>query len=83
MTRHLSLAACAVPLVLLAGCQTATRPAEAPGLSSAPASAIQQRTKEQKIELGRQHKTASDLYQALKAEAAELFAKAKSGKKSQ
>ena len=44
--------------------------AEAPGVSSGPpAGSIPQRTKEQNVELGRQHKTAWDLYQALKAEA--------------
>jgi hypothetical protein len=58
-----------LPLLLLpAGCGQAP-PLEAPGLSIAPAGSIPARTKEQNVELGRQHKTAWDLYQALKAEA--------------
>jgi hypothetical protein len=58
----------ALPLLLPAACRSAP-PLEAPGLSSAPAGSLPQRTKEQNAELGRQHKTAWDLYQALKAEA--------------
>jgi hypothetical protein len=59
----------AVPLLLpMMGCRSG--PAlEAPGVSSAPAGSIPVRTKEQNVELGRQHKTSWDLYQALKAEA--------------
>jgi len=42
---------------------------EAPGIAEAPAGSIPQRTKEENAALGRQHKTAWELYQALKAEA--------------
>jgi hypothetical protein len=62
------LAIVALPLLLPSACRQAP-PLEAPGLSSAPAGSIPQRTKEQNAELGRRHKTAWDLYQALKAEA--------------
>ncbi|HET9269777.1 MAG TPA: hypothetical protein VFO31_16485 [Vicinamibacterales bacterium] len=58
----------ALPFLLPMACRMPP-PAEAPGLSSAPAGSIPPRTKEQKAELGRQHKTASELYRALKAEA--------------
>lgn len=58
----------ALPLLWPGGCRRAP-PLEAPGLSDAPAGSLPQRTKEQNAELGRQHKTAWDLYQALKAEA--------------
>src|SRR5688572_32996126 len=68
MMRNLTLAACLVPLVLLAGCRQAP-PAEAPGHAAVPASSIPQRSKEQNLALGRQHKTAWDLYQALKTKA--------------
>jgi len=72
MTRYWKYAAIllliAVPLLLPGGCRQAP-PLEAPGLSSAPSGSIPQRTKEQNAALGRQHKTAWDLYQALKAEA--------------
>ena len=67
MTRQFIIAAVAAPLVLLAGCQAP--PLNAPGLSPAPAGSIPERTKEQNAALGRQHKTAWDLYQALRAEA--------------
>jgi hypothetical protein len=39
------------------------------GCSTAPTGALRDRTKEEKIELGRQHKTAEALYQALRDEA--------------
>ena len=68
MTRHLTLATCLVPILLLAGCNEAP-PLPAPGLSETPAGSIPQRDKEQSAALGRQHKTAWDLYQSLKAEA--------------
>jgi hypothetical protein len=58
----------ALPLLWPSACRSAP-PLEAPGISNAPAGALPQRTKEQNAELGRQHKTAWDLYQALKAEA--------------
>jgi hypothetical protein len=58
----------ALPLLLPSACRSGP-PLEAPGLSNAPAGSLPQRTKEQNAELGRQHKTAWDLYQALKAEA--------------
>jgi hypothetical protein len=68
MTRYLSLAAFLGLATLLAGCDQA--PAlQAPGPADVPPSVIPQRTKEQNAALGRQHKTAWDLYQALKAEA--------------
>ena len=69
MMRYLTRAACLVPLVLLAGCGDQAKVAEAPGLTAVPAGSIPQRTREQNVALGRQHKTAWDLYQALKAEA--------------
>lgn len=50
-------------LALVSACRAGT-PAE-----DKPVSAIPDRTKEQMMELGRQHKTAGELYQALKAEA--------------
>ena len=49
--------------LLLPSCNSADKTA------SGPAALIQERTKEQKIELGRQHKTAAELYQALREEA--------------
>jgi hypothetical protein len=59
----------AFPLLLPAACRSQMPPAaEAPGLL-APSGSIAQRTKEQNQALGRQSKTAWDLYQALKAEA--------------
>jgi len=67
MKRFLIPAVCSA-LVVLAGCK-APPAVEAPGISSAPAGSIPQRTKEQNTALGREHKTAWDLYQALKAEA--------------
>ena len=73
MTRPLNPAAC-VLLVLLAGCKGPPVP-EAPGISTpradsaTPAGSIPARTKEQNAAFGREHKTAWDLYQALKAEA--------------
>src|ERR1043165_8565126 len=67
MTR--ALAAAALPgIVLLAGCK-GPPVAEAPGLTAVPVGSIPQRTKEQNTALGREHKTAWDLYQALKTEA--------------
>ena len=68
MTRHLMVAACLVLIVPLAGCQ-GPPVAQAPTLSEVPAGSIPQRTKAQNAALGRQHKTAWDLYQTLKAEA--------------
>ena len=72
MTRYWKHAAILVlllaPLLVPGGCRSGP-PLEAPGLSSAPAGSLPQRTKEQNADLGRQHKTAWDLYQALKAEA--------------
>src|SRR5690348_17273593 len=60
----------AVPLLLPTMGGNDRAPAlEAPGRSSAPAGTIPTRTKEQNVELGRQHRTSWDLYQALKAEA--------------
>jgi hypothetical protein len=50
--------------LLIAGCSTADNTA-----ASAPAGALRERTKEEKVELGRQHKTAEALYQALREEA--------------
>jgi len=50
--------------VVFSACMKAEAPAGGP-----PAPKGQQRTKEQNIELGRQHKTASDLFQALRDEA--------------
>ena len=54
-----------IPMVPLAACKTA----EAPAAPAPPTAVLPDRTKEQNIELGRQHKTAAELYQALKAEA--------------
>jgi hypothetical protein len=51
-------------LALLLSCSTADTPATETSEARSP-----QRTKEQNIELGRQHKTAADLFQALRAEA--------------
>jgi hypothetical protein len=50
---------------LVAACRTAEAPATPEPLNAL----IPQRTKEQNIELGRQHKTALELYQALRLEA--------------
>jgi hypothetical protein len=58
----------AAPLLMPMACRSAP-PLEAPGVSSAPPGTIPQRSKEENAALGRRHKTASDLYQALKAEA--------------
>jgi hypothetical protein len=58
----------AVPLLVPIACRTAPS-VEAPGIARAPAGLIPQRTKEENAALGRQHKTAWELYQALKAEA--------------
>jgi hypothetical protein len=69
MTRHLVLVVLTAAFVPWAGCNTPTRVAEAPGLAARQAGSIPQRTREQNAALGRQHKTAWDLYQALKAEA--------------
>jgi hypothetical protein len=69
MTRHFPFAACLVSLGLLAGCNQGPPVAEAPGPGAVPPGSIAPRTKEQHAALGRQHKTAWDLYQALKAEA--------------
>jgi hypothetical protein len=69
MTRTTSRVLGAVAILMCASaCTTANAPtsAVAPG---PPAGSIPERTKEQQAELGRQHKTAWDLYQALKAEA--------------
>jgi len=69
MTRTMSSAlAAAAVLMCASACTTANAPTSviAPG---PPAGLIAQRTKEQYVELGRQHKSAWDLYQALKAEA--------------
>src|SRR5262245_59570629 len=49
--------------ILISACATT----ETPG--SPPAAVAPQRTREQNIELGRQHKTAEELYKALKDEA--------------
>jgi hypothetical protein len=57
----------ALPLLPVA-CSVQPPASDAPG-PTAPSGSIPQRTKEQNAALGRQHKTASDLYQALKAEA--------------
>src|SRR5690348_4331190 len=56
------------PLLVPAACRQMPPPVEAPGLP-APVGSIPQRTKEQNAALGREHKTAWELYQALKAEA--------------
>ena len=74
MTRYVKhagilLAILALPFLLPTACRDRAPALEAPGIGSAPAGSIPQRTKDQKMELGRQHKTAWDLYQALKAEA--------------
>jgi len=50
--------------IIFSACMKTEAPAGGP-----PAPNGQQRTKEQNIELGRQHKTASDLFQALRDEA--------------
>ncbi len=72
MTRSMKTAVTIVALLafapLLSACSTANAPAGGTA-TSAPAGRIQERTKEQKIELGRQHKTAFELYQALLKEA--------------
>ena len=68
MTRRTVLAGAVAVCALATGC---AGPAPAGG-SAAPARAagsIPDRTKEQNVELGRQHKTAQALYDALKAEA--------------
>jgi hypothetical protein len=57
-----------LPLLLPTACRDRAPALEAPGLP-APAGSIPQRTKEQNAALGREHKTAWELYQALKAEA--------------
>jgi hypothetical protein len=59
----LAILALAIPLV------ACTRTAEAPTASAQLTAVLPERTKEQNIELGRKHKTALDLYQALKLEA--------------
>ncbi|HZI78925.1 MAG TPA: hypothetical protein VFD69_05410 [Vicinamibacterales bacterium] len=66
---HAAVLALLVALPLLpTACRDRAPVVEAPGVSS-PAGSIPQRTKEQNAALGLQHKTAWDLYQALKAEA--------------
>src|ERR1044071_7265080 len=74
MTRYLKHAAIllpilALPLLLPAACRDRAPVVEAPGVASAPAGSIPQRSKEQNDALGHQYKTAWDLYQALKAAA--------------
>src|SRR5688500_15370531 len=60
----------AVAVALTAGCTASNAPAGADTPApAATAGSIPQRTKAQHADLGRQHKTAWDLYQALKAEA--------------
>jgi len=69
MTRGTKAAVALAALVAVgsAGCEVA-KIAEAPTLEPLRA-VMPERSKEQNIELGRQHKTASDLYQALKEQA--------------
>ena len=68
MTRGTILASAVAVCALVAACAGTTAPAgdAAPGRA---AGSIPERTKEQNAELGRQHKTAQALYEALKAEA--------------
>jgi hypothetical protein len=67
MTRTCRAAATVVLTMALAACrQTAAPAAEKP---AAAVPAAQQQTKEQLIELGRQHKTAADLYRSLREQA--------------
>ena len=56
-------------LLIVAASVTACRTAEAPTAPAQLTAVLPERTKEQNIELGRQHKTALELYQALKLEA--------------
>ncbi len=62
-------AVAALVLVVLATSFVACKTAEAPTAPPELTAIIPERTKDQKIELGRQHKTALELYQALKLEA--------------
>jgi hypothetical protein len=69
MTRSTRAVVVAVAL-LTPAVQTACRTAEAPTTAPATLTAVAPaRSREQNIELGRQHKTAFDLYQALRQEA--------------
>jgi hypothetical protein len=68
--KHAGIALLLLGLPLTAPMACRQAPAlEAPGIASAPAGSIPQRTKEENAALGRQHKTAGELYQALKTEA--------------
>jgi len=68
--KHVGIALLLLGLPLAAPMACRRAPAlEAPGIASGPAGTIPQRTKEENAALGRQHKTAWELYQALKAEA--------------
>ena len=71
MSRTKEAVAAGVLLTLALPLAACTRTAEAPDASTpAPLTAVlPDRTKEQNIELGRQHKTALELYQALRKEA--------------
>jgi hypothetical protein len=65
-----SLAVLVASAVLLSACTNGAAPAAGPAAGPAAAQ-IPERTKEQNIELGRQHKTAFELYQALREQAKE------------
>jgi hypothetical protein len=68
--KHAAVLVVLLALPLLPGaCRDRSPALEAPGVSSAPSGSIPPRSKEENAALGRQHKTAWDLYQALKAEA--------------
>jgi hypothetical protein len=78
MTRRTRLALAAAALCCVAGAAACTPPQQqaapapapaAPEPPKAPASKIPNRSKDQNVELGRKHKTAWELYQALKLEA--------------
>ena len=68
MIRRTKTGVCVVAFLALAALLPACGSAGGPVAKTAEAR-IQERTKEQKIELGRQHKTAADLFQALRDEA--------------
>jgi hypothetical protein len=71
MTRRTRNVVAAVALLTGATLAAACKTAEAPATPEPLSALIPQRTKEQNIELGRQHKTAFELYQALRLEANE------------
>jgi len=62
-TKSIAISAVSLILALLSACSQASAPAATAGAREP------ERTKEQMIELGRQHKSASDLYQALREQA--------------